>query len=383
MIAISLFVYILAVLEVVAASPLLTTASPALTNCRVVTFEITASAQNNDYGDDFNPNNATSINEFVNEALNSGTVNISGLTPVMESFSISAQYCVPVTSRPPTSIQVLLHGNTNNRKIWDGLGVRSLQDAGYSWQHYAATTGHATLALDMIGHGLSTLPDPNMIVQMPIEAAIVCQITKSLRTLRNPLGQSFEDVTFVGHSYGAITGVAAARISPNFANRMVLVGWSAFLPLPSPLLALQLTSASLVDSRFNNLPLGYLVASNESGSINTFFGGKFNSSVAAMNFELQDIITTGEGGSIVYGLEPAANFTGPVLAVAGENDILFCNTANGACADQLSKSAVFIPSSSRFETHVIPQTGHDFMLHSSSQITFEFIQNWLDNSQES
>ncbi|KAH8805999.1 Alpha/Beta hydrolase protein [Xylogone sp. PMI_703] len=350
-------------------------------NCRVVTFSVTASAQNEDFGNDFDPNNATSINQFVNQALNIGSVEIDGTVQVKQSFSISAQYCIPSIAAANTdSIQVLLHGNTCNRKIWDGLGLSSLQDAGYSYQRAAAAAGHTTLALDMIGHGASTLSDPNTVDQMPIEASIVNQITTSLRLQSNPLGQAFNQIVFVGHSYGSITGIAAARVFPNFADAMVLTGWSSSLPLPSPLLSIELQPAQSVEQRFAELPLGYLTASNETGSINTFFGGKFDQSVAEANFKLQDVMTTGEGGSIGEGFQPASEFTGSVLVVTGADDILFCNPASGACANQLADSKALVPNATLFDTYAIPETGHDFTLHLSSQATFKFIQNWLDEN---
>jgi hypothetical protein len=62
-----------------------------------------------------------------------GAVNITGTILTSGHFSISTQYCAPSGTIATTIIQVLVHGNTSNRKIWDGLGEESLQEAGYSW----------------------------------------------------------------------------------------------------------------------------------------------------------------------------------------------------------------------------------------------------------
>jgi pimeloyl-ACP methyl ester carboxylesterase len=346
-------------------------------SCRPVTFSVSVSAQNENYADDFDPTNTTSLNNFVSQALETGTVNINGTVLTSGTFSISAQYCAPSDTKPPTSIQVLVHGNTYNRKIWDGLGLESLQNEGYSWQRLAAAEGLATLALDMIGHGQSTIPDPNTVVQMPLEAAIINNISRSLKSTRNPLGNAFKKVIFIGHSYGSITGIAAARLYLNFADAMVLTGWSSSPVVPSPLIPLQFLSASLVSSRFAGYPLGYLTASNETARTAMFYGGNFDPIIPNLDFELEDVVTTGEDGSFVAGFQPASQFSGQVFAVTGDQDGIFCGSINGACDDQLTNSKAFVPNAAVFDTYVIPHTGHDFMLHRSSQSTFALIQDWL------
>jgi pimeloyl-ACP methyl ester carboxylesterase len=356
------------------------TATPTI-DCRTVSFPVSVSAENENFGNDFDPQNASSIDGFVTQALNTGTVGINGTILTSGSFAISAQYCAPSGApTQPTNIQILVHGNTCNHTIWDALGQQDLQQAGYSWQRFAAIHGHATLALDMIGHGASTIPDPNTVVQMPIEAAIINEIATSLRSDKNVLGCAFEKVIFVGHSYGSVSGIATARFFPTFADVLVLTGWSAFVPLPDPLLLLQMHSASLLFDRFENLPLGYITGSNKTGHAEIFYGGDFDPTIPETSFALQDIMTTGEGGSIGEGLQPAGQYLGKVLVVTGGEDVLFCNPTNGPCAEQLINSTVLVPNATEFETRVIPNTGHNFMLHHSSQSTFELVQGWLDQN---
>ncbi|KAI5455873.1 Alpha/Beta hydrolase protein [Mariannaea sp. PMI_226] len=354
------------------------TAADLAVDCKITTFPITVTANNFNLTGDYDPNNATSIDSFVNQALSTGVVGSGGEVTTSASLSISAQYCAPNGSKNLNKIQVLVHGNTCDRTIWDALGQSSLQQENYSYQRYFASRGYATLAIDMPGHGKSTFPDPNTIVQMPLEAAIINAITASLRSKRNPIGITFSKIAFVGHSYGSITGVAAARLTPGFADALIMTGWSAYLPLPSPLLELQMHSAALLFDRFKTLPLGYLTASNKTGHKNIFFGGSFDPQIPETSFLLQSVMTCGEGGSLVTGLQPATVYNGKVLVITGSDDVLFCNPMNGACTDQLSGSTILLPNATSFNTQVIPNTGHNFMLHKSNIDSFNQIKQFID-----
>lgn len=356
-----------------------TSAAQDAAQCRIVEFSVSATASNLDFGNSFDPDNATSINQFVTQAMNTGAVGAVGEVSTSASFSISAQYCAPSNAAHPEAlpIQILIHGNTCDRTVWDALSEPDLQASGYSYQRYFASQGYATLAVDLPGHGKSTIPDPNTIVQMPIEAAVIESIVASLRSKSNPLGIAFPKVVFTGHSYGSITGVAAARLSPNFVNAMILTGWSAFVPLPSPLLLLQMQPAALLFDRFKGYPLGYITASNETGHEEIFYGGDYDATIPKMSFDGQDVMTCGEGGTLAEGLQPATGFTGNVFAITGSEDVLFCNPNNGACIDQLAKSSSLFPDAASFQSQVIDNTGHDFMLHNSKLKSFEKIQQFL------
>ncbi|RFU81397.1 alpha beta-hydrolase [Trichoderma arundinaceum] len=349
--------------------------------CKIVTFPVSAIANNEDFGNSFDPENATSINQFVTQSLNNGAAGVVGQISTSIVLSISAQYCAPAGATHPETlpIQLLAHGNTCDRTIWDALSEPNLQASGYSYQRYFASRGYATLAIDLPGHGNSTLPDPNTVVQMPIEAAVINSIAASLRSTNNALGIAFPKVVFTGHSYGSITGVAAARFDPDFVDAMVLTGWSAFVPLPSPMLLLQMQSAALLFNRFQGYPLGYITASNETGHEAIFYSGNYDPAIPKMSFEAQDVMTCGEGGSLVEGLQPASGFSGKILAVTGSDDILFCNPKNGVCADQLTNSSFLFPDAALFQSQVINDTGHHFMLHSSSAKALAIIQQFLES----
>lgn len=345
--------------------------------CKSFQFQVQVTGNNLKISDDFDPNNSTSIDAFVKKALNTGQATNQGRTAITASLAISARFCAPAEFKNLGSIQILVHGNTCDGNIWDGLGQHSLRERGYSYQQYLGAAGYATVALDMPGHGNSSVEDPNTVVQMPLEAAIITTIADSLRSEQNPIGIAFSKIVFVGHSYGSVTGVAAARLNPNFADALVLTGWSSSLPLPSPLLALQMHSGAILFDRFKDLPFGYLSASNETGHEDVFYGGFYDGDLPKHSFELQSVMTCGEGATIGEGLMPAAAYKGRVLVITGSNDILFCHPSNGACDGQLAGSTALLPNAAVFKTHVIPNTGHNFMLHSSRLNSFRLITQFI------
>ncbi|KAL7941494.1 alpha/beta-hydrolase [Trichoderma barbatum] len=352
--------------------------------CKIVKFPVSVTANNEDFGNALDPNSVSSINQFLNQGLSTGAVGIVGQVSTTATLSISAQYCAPAGATHPEArpIQLLAHGNTCDRTVWDALSRPDLQASGYSYQRFFASQGYATLAIDLPGHGSSTLPDPNKVVQMPVEAAVIDAIAASLRSKSNPLGVSFPKVVFTGHSYGSLTGVAAARFAPNFVDAIVLTGWSVFVPLPSPLLQLQMQPAALLFDRFKGYPLGYITASNETGHEDIFYGGAYDPTIPKISFDTQDVMTCGEGGSLGEGLQPATGFTGKVFAITGSEDFLFCNPGNGVCAEQLTNSAFLFPNATSFQSQVIANTGHNFMLHTSSTEAFTKIQKFLENNVE-
>lgn len=89
-------------------------------------------------------------------------------------------------------LQVLLPAITTNRELWTALGGTDLQPdkdppyqpQPYSWVQYMTGKGYAVLAMDHLGQGKSSKPDPTKDVQAPYEPVpslsyITWQLTKS------------------------------------------------------------------------------------------------------------------------------------------------------------------------------------------------------------
>ena len=81
------------------------------------------------------------------------------------------------------------------------------------WTKYATNAGYATLAIDRLGRGKSSRPDPQLFGQYSFEVELIHQIIQQIRVGSSPLGnRKFKKIVYVGHAYGSIIGV-------NFAAR--------------------------------------------------------------------------------------------------------------------------------------------------------------------
>ena len=345
--------------------------------CEKVTFKIQPSAENLDFGDAFQLANSTSVVEFVTHVLETGDAPTNGFEEVAGSFEIAGVYCKPTgasqVEQDRNSLQILLHGNTYNSLVWEGYGCLPT----YSWAEFANSHGFATLALDMLGHGASSHPAPDTILQLSLEASAIHSVVKLLHSGNNALGRAFDHLTFVGHSYGSITGSAIARMYPEDFDSMVLTAFSSQTIFPSPNLDLRAEPAAGVSPKFRGLNSGHLTSTTQCGVESAFYAGAFDPAVVAVDFRHHDILTVGEIGSVTLGFQTAEDFKGNILLVTGDQDRIFCPISLGTCRSILNQTKQLFPQADHFDFHIPSETGHTIMLHRSAQNTFSFVTNWL------
>ncbi len=135
--------------------------------CRDVTFQVSGSAQNR---------NLSSLNlADPNATLAAFKADAFPLFPVSGTETLAGTFCEPtVLNENLFSLQVLFHGITGNRGYWNALGgspagYAPYQPQKYSWVEFAHANGYPTLALDRLGAGESSHPDPVAVVQGPYE----------------------------------------------------------------------------------------------------------------------------------------------------------------------------------------------------------------------
>lgn len=91
-----------------------------------------------------------------------------------------------------------------------------------------ATQGYPTLAIDRLGCGNSSHPDPILVVQTPAEVEVIHQIILKARARTiSPAGRAFNKVILAGHSYGSIVGNALNVEYPNDVDATILTGFSS------------------------------------------------------------------------------------------------------------------------------------------------------------
>lgn len=71
-------------------------------------------------------------------------------------------------------------------------------------------------------------------------------------------------------------------------------------------------------------------------------------------------------------------FTGPVLVVTGDLDVLFCPEGAAACPETLERTRDLFPLDN-FSTMMPRDVGHSLTLHLSAPEVINGVHEWLDN----
>ncbi|KAF3810017.1 hypothetical protein GCG54_00002466 [Colletotrichum gloeosporioides] len=351
----------------------LSAAFPRRPSCSSVSINVTAEAGNIVFEDLPDVNNATSVIGFLASSFDAVRTQ-HNRRQINGTFTIKATHCRPLVASPNSlSLQLLVHGITYDRAMWSGFGFPQ-----YDWQAYATSLGYHTLAIDRLGHGIeSPHPDPFAVVQGPLEVAIIHSLIHTVREGRSTLGD-FDKILYVGHSYGSSLGNMLAQKHPLDVDAFILTGFSGDLGTSASALSAY-GSAAMVSSRFKGLPLGYLTVVNESDRTASFYGGSFDPSFAARDYDREDTVTVGE--LLSPGLQPVeTDYRGNVLVMTGDLDVLFCPRGPDTCADALRGTETLFPNAT-FSSMVIPNTGHCLTLHQSAPLVMETAHTWLHGLQ--
>jgi len=182
----------------------------------------------------------------------------------------------------------------------------------------------------------------------------------------------------VGHSYGSFLGGAHARIYPDDFDALILTGYSTSLAF-GVVANLSLASAATHDpQRFTGTPLGYVVTTQEAQREAAFYAGAYDKTIPQVDYAFEDTVTDGEVAGLGFIIQPAPQFTKPVLVVTAVNDAIFCTPPLATCNSVLNATRVFYPNASKYEYAAIPNTGHCLTLHYSALDTFARVHHFMD-----
>lgn len=364
---------------------LLPALAQAASGCSDLTLSITASAQGHDV---VIPNLSGDDSNIIDDIVN-GVVGDAGrlwpLIPVGGTYDISATYCEPETYNSANAVQLLVHGQTYNKLYWSGLGLSSEQAKPYDWTRVAMEKGYATLAIDRIGAGNSSHPDPLLEVQETLEAEINHQIVSKLRN-GDIGGKKFSKVVYVGHSVGSLLGMRSTQLHPEDYDALLLTGWSGNFLENFPKIAegVLVPAATEFPTRFGELNPLYFVLTLRSFIRQAFYGpdGSFDPAVELYDYEHRDICGLGELVSILAGTTET-NYAGPVHIINGDVDAAFCDDkcVSGPKSAPGSSWSLF-PKATSFTYDIIPNTGHCLNVHHSSNETFMAAHDFLASKVE-
>lgn len=309
--------------------------------------------------------------------------NVWPLITVEGTFKISATFCEPEVYSESGTVQLLHHGATYNKLYWSEAGFPNSER--YDWTRYATSRGYATLAIDRLGSGNSSRPDPLIETQANLEAEILHQVVLQLRQGQIG-GRKYSSVACVGHSLGSMFLMRATQLHPTDCNAVILTGWGANIAehLPKDLSPLLAPAAALLD-RFADLNPLYLTYILQEGASRLFYGpkGSFDPQLQKYDFDHRDTVEVGEILTLFAGTTKT-NYAGPVYVIVGEFDQILCppNGCTTGAATAPGNTAQLFPNSPNFSYDIVPGTGHCLNLQYSANVTFSLVHQFLSDAIE-
>jgi pimeloyl-ACP methyl ester carboxylesterase len=270
-----------------------------------------------------------------------------------------------------SSVLVAEHGVSYGAWAWDF----PYRPETYSMARALAARGYSTLALDRLGYGRSDHPN-GYTITVEFYADIARQVVDQLRagTYQGESPTAFSHVGLIGHSGGSEVVELAAGA---YRNVDVVIP-TAYLHAPwasTDWLVKSWVAGDFVRSAQSDYE--YRGASPKARSAEFYNLSTADPHVVALDNELANLAPSGE----IYSLstQPSRGVLGnirvPVFLVLAENDGVF---PVGAGPNEL---ALFTGSNDK-TMHVVPKSGHTFMLHPNAPDFHRALAKWLDTRQQ-
>lgn len=307
-------------------------------------------------------------------------VDLTGYGPV----SVYAELCVP--HRPTKTIQLLVHGSTYDHHYWDF----PYRPDKYSHVRDALRSGYATLNIDRVGTGLSSVP-PSDRVTVDGTVDYIHQIVRKLKSGRIG-GKRFSNVVYFGSSLSTVYGWLLGSRYPADADAFVFTG---LVHLTRPgwldLVFAHHRDPACLDPRFSSYvpDCGYVTTT--AGWRDDFFHyvpPYSNPAVVATDEATKSFVSDSlvfASAQYTFNPDPATAPTRdihvPVLIAFGEFDRTACGTPpDGIVCTEDNVRALEAPffDTPVFDVYVPKNTGHALPLHESGPITSAVIERWID-----
>ncbi|KAL3481696.1 hypothetical protein BJX99DRAFT_243412 [Aspergillus californicus] len=323
---------------------------------------------------------------------------VTGVRTVDETFSISAQLCVPQNSEKRGILQIATHGFGFEKRYWDS----AVHPEKYSYVNAALNAGYSILTYDRLGVGESSKPDGYEIVQGAVEVEILKEITNLARSgdlglfassalfssqrHNTTVGRqemkipSFDKIVLVGHSLGSGITLAVLAEYGDIADVAIATGLileGKFGQVGQSSFGLEYAAAN--DKKFHDRGSGYLVQGTRSSLQQIFFKkGFFEPEMLEYAETIKETGTVGEFvslGGLLGG--SAEGYTGALLFALGEYDFAVCA---GNCTESYDLDAIkanVFPNATDVDVHIQPGSGHALTMHSNATGHFEAIFGYL------
>ncbi|KIW76265.1 hypothetical protein Z517_11011 [Fonsecaea pedrosoi CBS 271.37] len=286
--------------------------------------------------------------------------------PETAVYTVAGTFCQPASGGNGT-VLLATHGGGYDRYYWDP----SIQPENYSFVEYAVARGYSIFYYDRVGLGESQSVS-GYVAQTSIHTAVVKELVKVIRS--GKFGHPPSKVALVGHSLGSAYSNGVLNSDPDLVDAAVLTGFAYNVVPPSGGTTLL---AKLEDPfRFGGLDGGWTTWADVYSNIQSFFKPPFyDRKVVQWTEDNKQPTGLLEGISIGAANFSSPGFTGPVLILSGEYDLIACG---GYCPGFLETgpSQVF-PAAKPLVTYIQPKSGHAVNFALNATGSFDVITKFL------
>lgn len=296
-----------------------------------------------------------------------------------QTSHIGGTYCAPA-GKPASVLQILVPGATYDRSYWDFPGF----DGRYSYVAQAARAGQATLAIDPIGVGKSSLP-VGWQVSAPSAARALHEVVQAARG--GFLGSDWAKVVLVGHSFGSLTAMLEAGTYRDVDG--LLISGASHAPGPGGigLIVGAVRPAAQDPVTVPSVPAGDVSYLSVPGVRASAFHapGDSDPRVVAADEASRVAGTVGILATIPVFIPATFDISTPVLVANGGADKVFCAQGGGGSLTDCSDAEALHRSERPFfpkadlTTYVLPGAGHSMNLALNSAEFFQRATQWVDS----
>ncbi|MGW3140969.1 alpha/beta fold hydrolase [Streptomyces sp. NPDC001139] len=298
-------------------------------------------------------------------------------SPTSPNYTVKGWLCGD-WKNPNRTVQLTLSGASYSHVYFDF----PYKFPKYSYVHLATERGYVTFNIDRLGIGESSYP-PDQEVGIPSEAFVTHQIVQSLRN-GQVTGNPVPKVMLVTHSLGALIGAYEASTYHD-VDGLVLSGWlHNFNPaLTSEIAGPPPLFVPAQSEGITNRPLGYqTTVSGRRGTRSLYYPPGVDPQVVAVDEATKQTLTSTELADFgqYASMQQTVNIHVPVLIDHGGQDMNCQGGSISACTPDLiraNEQPYYAPDTC-LQIDVIPNAGHDVLLHLTGPSWRSSVLNWAD-----
>lgn len=281
---------------------------------------------------------------------------------------IAGTLCLPRGALTST-LQLLVPGGTYGQRYWFLSGDSRHE----SYVGTMTGAGYATLAIDRLGSGGSSVPGSDRYTPETQEF-VLYQLVQAVRA--GAAGQKFGRLVLVGHSFGSTLARTIAIRHPAEIDGIVLTGEAS---APAAVPWEEVVHPASEDPEFvaRGVDPGYYTT--RPGARAMWFYQPETADPWVMTLDE----LTKEPDVYTEAFPPAqdnAAIRVPVLIVVGQQDRLICAWAGSDCSSSRALHAQekrHYPNA-ELQVEVIERTGHSLNLHRTAPVWLALARDWLD-----